>query len=84
MNTKPCTRCLAKGLSDEDYQRYIIEYIEGLDPGIKADEALYQSRLSACMCCKEQAAGLCRVCGCFIEVRAIKLKSYCPAVESKW
>lgn len=57
-------------------------YIERLDEDIKADKALYQERLSVCKECDYLADGMCRACGCFVELRAAVAVNSCS--YNKW
>lgn len=47
-------------------------------------DALYQERLSLCRQCESLLNGMCRICGCFVEMRAAVAKNYCPAINKKW
>lgn len=58
------------------------EYIANLDSDIKADEALYEERLAACKECDLLLEGMCRICGCYVELRAVVAKNICP--RKKW
>ena len=50
--------------------------------GIKASEELYEERLSVCKECDMLLTGMCRSCGCYVELRAAVTKNYCP--RKKW
>ena len=52
------------------------------DPEIKADEALYEERLAVCKECDLLLEGMCRICGCYVELRAAIEKNACP--WKKW
>ena len=60
------------------------EYIAQLDPDVKSEEELYEKRLAACKQCGNLVNGMCRVCGCFVEMRAAVKKNSCPAAEKYW
>lgn len=79
-----CRKCLTRDLTDEAYFRNMYEYIENLDEDIKTPDDLYQERLSLCRQCENLSDGMCRICGCFVEMRAAVKKNYCPAVHKKW
>ncbi|MCI8695844.1 MAG: hypothetical protein HFH99_03560 [Lachnospiraceae bacterium] len=66
----------------EEYFRSLREYIANLDPEIKADEALYEERLAVCKECDLLLEGMCRICGCYVELRAVVAKNICP--RKKW
>jgi len=53
-----------------------------LDVDIKSPDVLYEERLSICIECDMLLAGMCRKCGCYVELRAAVTKNYCPG--KKW
>ena len=82
--TRVCRRCLTREMmgEQEDYFRSLHAYIANLDPEIKAGEALYEDRLGICKECAQLYQGMCRLCGCYVELRAAVSKNVCP--ERKW
>ncbi|MGN0400725.1 MAG: DUF6171 family protein [Acetatifactor sp.] len=82
-NIRVCKRCLTRELADggEDF-RNIQEYIENLDADFKVSDALYEERLSVCKACELLLTGMCRACGCYVEMRAAVTKNSCP--RKKW
>ena len=62
--------------------RSLREYIANLDPDIKASEPLYEDRLAVCKECDMLLDGMCRSCGCYVELRAVIEKNICP--REKW
>ena len=78
-----CRRCLAREMPDAEYYRNMYEYIDNLDEDIKAPAGIYEKRLEACKQCDSLLNGMCRVCGCFVEMRAAVMKNGCPAVSRK-
>lgn len=82
-NQRYCRKCLTRDMiGKEEYFRSLREYIANLDPNIKADEALYEERLAACKECDLLLEGMCRICGCYVELRAVVAKNICP--RKKW
>ena len=79
-----CRKCLTKDMPDAAYFENMYEDIKNLDEDIKAPDALYQERLSLCRQCESLLNGMCRICGCFVEMRAAVAKNYCPAINKKW
>ena len=75
---KPCVRCLLKDFDRDAYFKNLYDYIDGLDEEIRAEETLYQKRLERCKQCDLLAEGMCRACGCFVELRAAIAKNGCP------
>ena len=79
-----CKRCFLYELTDGDYFKSIYEYIESLPDIIKADPETYKMRLAFCRSCDELINGMCKLCGCFVEVRAAKKMNSCAAFPPKW
>lgn len=78
-----CRRCLTRELAgQEETYRTIREYIDNLDPDAKADEEVYEKRLEVCRECEMLLQGMCRSCGCYVELRAAMGKNSCP--RKKW
>lgn len=84
MNRPPCKRCLLRDMDDGSYARTIGEYVESLSPERRASEEVLQARLELCRTCDYLSNGLCGLCGCFVEARAAKKDSVCPAVPARW
>ena len=53
-----------------------------MDQDIKADGVLYEERLAVCKQCDMLLQGMCRACGCFVELRAVIAVNSCP--YDKW
>lgn len=83
MSDRTCKRCLTRELADQakEFQN-IRDYIDNLDVDIKSTDVLYEERLSICKECDMLLAGMCRKCGCYVELRAAVTKNYCPG--KKW
>lgn len=79
-----CKKCLLKDISKDEYFKNVYEYISQLDESIKTPEPEYSRRLALCIECEKLQSGMCRVCGCFVEVRAAKIHNGCPDIEKKW
>lgn len=79
-----CKRCLLRDISKDDYFKNIFELIESLDEDIKAPEVLYNERLTVCQGCDSLINGMCKICGCFVELRAATKKNYCPDINRHW
>lgn len=82
--TSLCKKCLLSELSKEEYFKNIYAYIESLPSEQKVDDKEYQHRLSLCKGCEHLINGMCKICGCFVEVRAAKKISHCPSLECFW
>ena len=79
-----CKKCLLKDMPENVYFKNLYDYIETLSDDIKADTKEYERRLSICKECDNLLNGMCRICGCFIELRAVIEKNYCPGMDRKW
>lgn len=77
-----CKRCLLKDMNFEEYHTTILDYIESLED--RAQQELYDKRLSICRSCDNLINGMCKLCGCFVEVRAAKAKNECAKSSDIW
>ena len=78
-----CRRCLTRDMiGQEAYFANLQEYIKNLDADIKSDTDLYESRLEVCKECDLLFQGMCRTCGCYVELRAAVARNVCP--NKKW
>ena len=83
-NVDTCTSCRKIGLSDSDYNLLVKNYVAYIDKDIKTPDSLYQERLEICGQCNFLQNGLCRLCGCFVMMRAAKIHNRCPDTPMKW
>lgn len=81
---KYCKRCLLKDMPGEEYFESLYLYIQGIDEELKVNDSIYKERLDICKSCDNLLNGMCRICGCFVELRAAMKKNYCPDVNKKW
>lgn len=79
-----CKKCLLKDMPEDAYFKNLYAYIAGLDEDIKVDTKEYERRLALCKECDNLLDGMCRMCGCYVELRAVVAKNYCPNIEKKW
>ncbi len=70
-------------LSEEEYF-HMKEYISAIDDYIKSSEEEYEKRLQICKNCDSLINGICKICGCFVEIRAAVKKNYCPNNKRYW
>lgn len=74
-----CKRCLTREMTDQmDIYGTIREYLEGLEESMKSSEQVYEERLALCKQCEMLLEGMCRKCGCYVEVRAAVQRNTCP------
>ncbi|MDR3593743.1 DUF6171 family protein [Clostridium sp.] len=84
MNQRFCKKCLLDKLFEEKEYQHLQDYIKNLDKNIKTDDNEYKKRLDLCMQCDNLINGMCKICGCFVEMRAAIKKNYCPDAEKYW
>ena len=84
MKQRFCKKCLLDELFEEKEYEHLQDYIRHLDRDIKTGEKEYKERLNSCMQCDNLINGMCKICGCFVEMRAAIKKNYCPDIEKYW
>ncbi|MDE5983714.1 MAG: hypothetical protein K2H13_00460 [Eubacterium sp.] len=78
-----CKKCLLLEAGENKSFKEISEYIHNLDDALKVSDEIYQYRLSFCRECDYLISGMCRKCGCYVEVRAILKSKSCPNFDNK-
>lgn len=79
-----CRRCLIREMQGNSDIQSIETYVKRIDADIRTSEEEYERRLAICKECDSLLSGMCRICGCFVEMRAAVKTHYCPAVEKRW
>ncbi len=79
-----CRRCLLYTEDREEFFRKLEIYIAHLDEEDRAEQAVYEERLSQCARCEYLLDGMCRLCGCYVELRAALRVRRCPDVTRRW
>ncbi|RKI82086.1 hypothetical protein D7V83_10845 [bacterium 0.1xD8-71] len=79
---RPCRRCLTRDMDQKEYFENLHAYIANLEEEVKVNEPLYERRLLVCKSCDLLYDGMCRACGCYVELRAVIKKNSCP--YDKW
>ncbi len=78
-----CRKCLLReAQTGEEYFRSLRQYIDNLDPDVRASQDVYESRLLVCRDCELLFQAMCRSCGCYVELRAALAAQECP--RKKW
>lgn len=78
-----CKKCLTRDMDGQEKTfQNMRDYIDNLDEDIKADSSLYEGRLAICISCDNLFQGMCKSCGCYVEMRAAVIKNKCP--WNKW
>lgn len=78
-----CRKCLVPDFI-EDKDRFLANALRSISEDDRTEDVLYEFRLEKCESCKKYANGLCRLCGCFVAVRAAVKAQYCPGNPKLW
>ena len=78
-----CRKCETPRTGEEFFAQ-LSRIRKNLDEELKVTDAVYEQRLDQCMACESLLEGMCRICGCYVELRASLKKNACPAVHPKW
>ena len=78
-----CRKCLIPDFI-EDKEKFLNNYVNTIPTEEKAEEDVYERRLEICYDCSHYLNGMCRLCGCFVAIRAAVKKQYCPGTINKW
>lgn len=78
-----CKKCLTRDMIDKDaYFKNLQELIKAIDEEVKTPDDAYEERLSICKECDYLYDGMCRACGCYVELRAANRNNECS--YKKW
>lgn len=64
-----CRKCLPGQKNEEAFYEDLSRYIQRMDEELKVDQQTYEKRLGICSSCERLMSGMCRLCGCFVELR---------------
>ena len=79
-----CRRCMPDGQTREEFFRDLARYVERIPAEERVDETEYWRRLDKCRSCDQLWQGMCRQCGCYVELRAALKVRRCPMTVPKW
>ncbi|HIU76349.1 MAG TPA: hypothetical protein IAC62_10730 [Candidatus Pelethocola excrementipullorum] len=79
-----CKKCLLREMEEGEYFKNLYDYIQRLPADDKVSEELYEERLNICKDCDNLQNGMCRICGCYVELRAAMKVRSCPGLPSRW
>lgn len=79
-----CRKCLLEEMDQDEVLTDVRRYIERIPQEERTEEELYRERLERCRACEQLLSGMCRVCGCFVELRAAVRVRACPLVHPRW
>lgn len=78
-----CKRCLLIEAGEQASYKTVSDYINNLYDDLKVSSHEYKHRLSLCKKCEFLIAGMCRKCGCYVEIRAVLKDKSCPNFDNK-
>lgn len=79
-----CRKCLLEEMDENEVYADLQKYIRQIPQDERTEEEEYRRRLDACRGCSQLFAGMCRICGCYVEMRAAVRVRSCPMVHPKW
>ncbi|MBQ8086967.1 MAG: hypothetical protein IJ234_00915 [Clostridia bacterium] len=81
----PCRKCLLRDVPQGQALAALIrEWIDALPEARRADPDTANARLNACTHCNHLNAGVCALCGCYVEFRAAQREMRCPDPPDRW
>lgn len=83
-NQRYCRKCLLREMDEEAYFENMFAYIRNLPKEDKVSDEVYEARLTHCKNCDDLLNGMCRICGCYVEMRAAMKVRSCPGYDPKW
>lgn len=79
-----CRKCLLEEMDEKEIYVDLQRYIRQIPQEERTGEAEYRARLQKCRECEQLLSGMCRICGCYVELRAaVRIRS-CPMVHPRW
>lgn len=82
---KECKRCLLLEASGKVTYDEIMSQLASFDKSELTDDSTFENRISYCKECNYLISGMCRKCGCYVEIRARLAGSECPDFDNrKW
>ena len=79
-----CKKCLLREMDEAKYFKNLETYIANLEEDVRVCQEIYEERLNICSACEYQMQGMCRLCGCYVELRAALKVRKCPALPCRW
>ncbi len=71
-------------MDEEQMFRTVRQYIAEYPSDLRISQQEYERRLSVCQECEHLTNAMCALCGCFVELRALKRTGYCPSLPDRW
>ena len=80
---KFCRKCVIPDFV-EDKEGFLSTYLGRINEEDRTEDEVYDNRLEACNKCSHFINGMCRLCGCFVAIRAAVRNNTCPDIKSNW
>lgn len=80
---EPCKRCLLFEAGETAAAAEVQAYLDTLPLTDLAEASLRLQRLKNCKTCAQLISGMCRKCGCYVEIRAALKDSHCPNADNQ-
>ncbi len=77
-----CKKCLLYEAGEKVTYDEIMKYVDSLDKKSLVSEEEFETRIEGCKRCDYLISGMCRKCGCYVEVRARLNNMGCPNVDN--
>lgn len=84
MEQRICRKCLLRDMPGQESFQNMYEYIKRLPEEDKVSLKIYEERLRRCKECDSLISGMCRLCGCYVEMRAVMKIRECPDISPRW
>lgn len=78
-----CKKCLLLEAGEIAALKSVKDYLELISPEEKVSESVYNDRLEKCRNCDFLISGMCRKCGCYVEIRTALKNKDCPNADNK-
>ena len=78
-----CKKCLLLQAGENVKHQEIIDYLLTIPHEQKVNDDVYSMRISKCTNCDWLISGMCRKCGCYVEIRARLKNKDCPNTDNK-
>lgn len=79
-----CRKCLLEDMDENDFLNDLRSHIAAYPADKRVDDAEYHRRLELCRGCDELVDGMCAKCGCYVELRALKIGMHCAGEGRSW
>lgn len=84
MENRRCNKCDLYHRSEDAVRMDLSVYVDKISEDERVNDGLYRERLAQCEQCPHLFMKMCRLCGCFVEIRTAIAVQTCPAVPMHW